>query len=246
MPLRAGKWRQTGPEILTKPSSGKSENERMARLVREAARGYSRPAGKHPASREQEEDDILRDFLCRIFETDRKVRQEGQQTDKEALVTLYTARSFSSPEAMGRATGAVRELLQINRRVAAGLQMALGQVKGRIEAARWSDRDKVRFWREFAEGFESKFQFRFEVLESQELWAKATAEAYEFVLCHSDQLRFEGKAVHATSRETGREFIEKLKRAKRCREEFRAAAARFYKAQNAALVHWDVPTPPAS
>ncbi|HVB33659.1 MAG TPA: hypothetical protein VNJ52_04690 [Patescibacteria group bacterium] len=224
--------------------TGGADGERIARLAREAAQGYSRPRGTPTASCQEQEDDILRGFLSRILEINRRVIEQNHQVDKEALAALYTARSFSSPEAMGRATRAVRELLQVNRRVAKDMQRALRDVKGQIESAKLSSLEKALFWREVAEGFATKFQPRSEILEMQQMWAETTTETYEFALCHSDQLRFEGKTVRASSGEVGREFIEKLKRAKHCRDEFRAAAARVHQKEAAVLSELGVAKPP--
>ncbi|HVC00104.1 MAG TPA: hypothetical protein VNJ12_12340 [Candidatus Dormibacteraeota bacterium] len=225
---------------------GGPESARIARLVREAAQGNPHPARTLPAGRDREEDDILRDFLALLFDINRKVNEQSKETDKEALAALYTARSFLSPETMGRATRAVRELFQINRRVAAEMRIALDGVKGRIEGAQWSEGEKTLFWREFRQGFAAQFRLRSELFETQEMWARATSEVYEFALCHSDELRFEGKTVRASSREVGRQFVGKLKHAKHCREEFRAAAARLHEEQVTLMIQRGVAAPPAS
>lgn len=245
-PAGAGRSRRSELETLTPVPSDASERERMTRLVREASGGCSRSAQSLPSGREQEEDDILRDFLSLVFEINRQVTREGGQSDKQALASLYTARSFSSPEAMGRATRAVRELFQVNRRVATGVQKAFDRAKRQVKAAKWSDEDKLLFWSEFTEGFAAKFQLRSVVLESQREWVESTAEVYEFALCHSDELRFEGKTVRASNREIGREFVAKVRHAKHCRDEFRAAAARYHRAQASVLIHGGATAPPVS
>jgi hypothetical protein len=220
-----------------------ADGARIARLAREAVQGYSRPAGKAPACREEEEDDIFRDFLSSMLEINRQIGRQKDQVDSEALATLYTAKSFATPEAMGRATRAVRELLQTNRRVAGQMERALGHAKSRVESSKWTSLEKALFWREFAEGFATKFQLRSELLEVQRVWTEATSEAYEFALCHSQQLHFEGKTVRASNREVGRGFIEKLKRARVSREDFRRAAAEIQEERAAVLAKWDIAEP---
>lgn len=222
-----------------------ADREHLARLIREVRQGHRSPAGTHPASREEEEDDILRDFLAEIFAINRRVIEQKGETDREGLTTLYTAKSFASPEAMGRATRAVRQLLETNRRIAEEMQRAQQRTKGRIEASPWSALDKTLFWREFSGGFAAKFQLRSAILETQQLWADATAEAYEFALCHSEQLRFEGKTVRASDPETGREFIEKLRRARNFRDEFRNAAAQIAQEQSSLPMEWKEADPTA-
>lgn len=244
-----GKSRGNGRARLAKKPAPKlperADRERFARLAREAAQGDSRPRRKASASCEEQEDEILRGFLSRVMEINSRVVRQNVQTDKEALAALYTAKSFSSPEAMGRATRAVRQLLQINGRVAEEMQRALRDVKGQIESAKMTSLEKALFWREVTEGFASQFQPRSEILQMQKMWAEATTEVYEYALCHSEQLHFEGKTVRASSREVGREFIEKLKLAKSCREEFRSAAARVHQEQAAFLTELGVAKLPA-
>ncbi len=127
---------------------------------------------------------------------------------------------------MGRTTGAIRQLLRTNQRLAGELERALGRIKARVESADWSQADKARFWSKIADGFLTRFKMRPTILEKQQRWTEETIDLYEFVLGHSDELSFDGKRVHASNRETGEEFLRRLRQAKQCRDEFRSAADR--------------------
>lgn len=215
-----------------------SDEERLARLMREVKNGYARRGRRKPSSRQEQEDDILRDLVAGVLDVNRRIKQQKSEVDREALGALYTARSFSSPEAMGRTTAAIRQLLHANRRIAGEIERVLTRIRGRVEASDWSPTDKIRFWREIANGFAAKFELRSEILDKQTAWSEATIDLYEFVLCHSEELSFEGKAVRTSDRATGEEFVRRLKRAKQSRDAFRAAAARNEEIQAGLLTEW--------
>jgi hypothetical protein len=215
-----------------------SDEERLARLMREVQGGYVGRGNRAPSSRGEQEDDILRELLAGVLDVNRRIKHQKSEVDREALGGLYTARSFSSPEAMGRTTAAIRQLLHANQRIAGEIERVLTRIRGRVEAAGWSPTDKVRFWREIANGFAAKFKLRSEILEKQTVWSEATIDLYEFVLCNSEELSFEGKAVRTSDRSTGEEFVRRLKRAKQSRDAFRAAAARNEEIQAGLLTEW--------
>jgi hypothetical protein len=108
----------------------------------------------------------------------------------------------------------------------------------RIEGADWAFAEKTRFWKEIASGFAAKFELRSEILDKQTAWSDATIDLYEFVLCHNEDLSFEGKAVRTSDREVGEEFVRRLKQAKQCRDSFRAAAVRNEEIQAGLLTEW--------
>lgn len=175
-------------------------------------------------TREEDQEDVFRELYAEVVAINHRIKRQKSDVDTEALSGLYTARSFATPEAMGRTTGAIRQMLRTNRRLAVELERALERIKSRVESAHWSRDDKVRFWGKITGGFLARFRMRPAILEKQERWTEATVGLYEFVLAHSEQLSFEGKTVQATDRETGEEFVRLLKRAKQCRNAFRAAA----------------------
>lgn len=175
----------------------------------------------------EEEEDIFRDLFAKVVEINRRIKEQKRDIDVEALSGLYTARSFATPEAMGRTTGAIRHLLQTNQRLAGELDRALEGIKARVETANWNRADKLRFWSKIADGFLNRFRLRPELLAKQEQWTRETVDLYEFVLAHSDELSFKGKLVQASDCETGEEFVRRLRRAKRCRDAFRSAAGRI-------------------
>lgn len=212
--------------------------DRLARLMREVQSGYKRSNGQKAESRRDQEDEIFRDLVSGVFEVNRRIKRQKREMDCESLASLYTARSFSSPEAMGRVAGAIRQLLAANRRIAGEIERVLSRIRARIQDMEWTVSEKTRFWQEIANGFAAKFELRSEILEKQTTWSEATIELYEFVLCHSEQLSFEGKSVRACDRETGVEFVRRLKRAKRFRDAFRAAAARNEEIQAGLLTEW--------
>lgn len=211
------------------------DRERIARLLREAFGSHSPVSAAAHEPRESEEDQIFRELFSRVLEGNRSVIQQVGQIDREALVTLYTSKSFSSPEAMGRATRAVRQLLQINRRAAAELLRAIRGVKGQIRATHWSERDKEQGWKEIQEAFAAKFGIRSGILKAQRKWAAATVQVYELALAHSHELRFEGKIVRTTDPELGREFGARLRLAKQHRNEFRTAMGQHQKERSSTL-----------
>jgi hypothetical protein len=214
-------------------------DHRIARLIRQVAAGSHTPPETHFAtSREEQEDDILRDLLSEAFEIGRRMERQRSSIDCGPLRYLYTARSFSSPEEMGRATRVVRLLLESNRRAAGQMQRAVARVKGRIEATAWSRVEKRKFWRDVTEGFVSRFQIRDALLDRQREWTEATIELYEFVLFHSDVFSFEGRLVRSRDDVAGREFLAKLNHAKQCREEFRRETLQAETAQDALLEKW--------
>lgn len=219
---------------------------RVARLVREAARGVSPPREGRPATREREEDDILRSLLSSLFQINRKAKERLREIDRGSLAALYTAKSFSSPESLARATRAVRQLLRANERVAEEMRQVLRRTRQRVESRAWAPAEKRAFWREAEEGFAAKFQFRSDAMEKQRAWTEATVDVYEFVLCHSEELRFDGKTARAGNREIGQQFIDKLKRAKQCREVFRAASGRIHREQSILLGQWGIDDLPGS
>jgi hypothetical protein len=212
--------------------------DRLARLMREARDGYTRQGRGKPTNRRDQEDDILRELVAGVFEINRRIKRQKGEIDHESLAALYTARSFASPEAMGRTTAAIHQLLDANRRIAGEIERVLARIRGRVEAADWTFGEKTRFWREIASGFAAKFELRTEILEKQKAWSDTTIDLYEFVLCHSDDLSFEGKAVRTSDREAGEEFVRRLKQAKQCRDVFRAAAARNEEIQAGLLTEW--------
>jgi hypothetical protein len=212
--------------------------DRLARLMREARDGYTRQGRGKPTDRRDQEDDILRELVAGVFEINRRIKRQKGEIDHESLAALYTARSFASPEAMGRTTAAIHQLLDANRRIAGEIERVLARIRGRVEAADWTFGEKTRFWREIASGFTAKFELRTEILEKQKAWSDTTIDLYEFVLCHSDELSFEGKAVRTSDREAGEEFVRRLKQAKQCRDVFRAAAARNEEIQAGLLTEW--------
>ena len=214
------------------------DEERLTRLMREARNGYTRHGQGKPSNRREEEDDIFRELVAGVFEVNRRIKSQKSEIDHDTLAALYTARSFASPEAMGRTTAAIRQLLHANHRIAGEIERVLARIRGRIEAAAWSATEKIRFWQEIANGFAAKFQLRSEILDKQTAWSDATIDLYEFVLCHSEELSFEGKAVRTSDRETGEEFVRRLKRAKQSRDAFRAAAARNEEIQAGLLTEW--------
>ena len=215
-----------------------SDEERLARLMREVKNGCADRGNRRPSSRQEREDNILRELLAGVLDVNRRIKHQKSEVDREALGALYTARSFSSPEAMGRTTAAIRQLLHANQRIAGEIERVLTRIRGRVEAANWSPADKVRFWGEIASGFAAKFELRSEILEKQTVWSEATIDLYEFVLCHSEELSFEGKAVRTSDRTTGEEFVRRLKHAKQRRDAFRAAAARNEEIQVGLLTEW--------
>jgi len=206
--------------------------------MREAKNGYTRRGRRKPTSRQEQEDDIFRELVAGVFEVNRRIKSQKSEIDHEALAALYTARSFSSPEAMGRTTAAIRQLLQANRRIAGEIERVLTRIRGRVEACDWSPAEKTRFWKEIAHGFAAKFELRTEILGKQTAWSEATIDLYEYVLCHSEELSFDGKAVRTSDRDTGEEFVRRLKLAKQCRDAFRAAAARNEEIQAGLLTEW--------
>ncbi|HEV2386767.1 MAG TPA: hypothetical protein VGS20_05870 [Candidatus Acidoferrales bacterium] len=215
-----------------------AEDERIVRLVRQAAAGRTRERGETPASRRDEEDDIFRDMLAGVFAMNRRIASRRAEPDRGGLQQLYTADSFSSPEKMGRATRAVRQLLEDNRSIAREMQAIVTQVKARVEAARWPEPDKGKFLAEVDEGFAAKYRIRARILDALRRWSEATADLYELVLAHNDTLQFDGKTVRARGRETGSEFMQKLETAKRCRDEFQQAAAQLHSAQADLFKQW--------
>jgi hypothetical protein len=221
--------------------AGHSPNEeRLMRLMREAKDGYTPGDRGKFSNREEQEDDILRELVAGVLEVNRRIKRQKSDVDHEALAALYTARSFATPEAMGRTTAAIRQLLHANRRIAGEIERVLARVRGRVEAAEWNFVEKTRFWQEIASGFTAKFQLRSEILDKQTAWSDATIDLYEFVLSHSDELSFEGKSVRTSGRETGEEFVRRLKNAKQCRDAFRAAAARNEEIQAGLLTEWGI------
>ena len=225
--------------VASAPAAGRdADDERLARLIREAKKGYSQPAGRKPANRQEQEDDIFRELLASVFEINRRIKRQKTEIDRESLAALYTARSFSSPEAMGRTTAALRQLLEANRRIAGEMERALARIQSRVETAAWSRVDKIRFWRQIADGFAVKFKLRSEILEKQAAWTETSVDLYEFVLAHNEELSFEGRAVRSSVRETGEEFVCRLKLAKRSRDAFRAAASRNEEIQAGLLTEW--------
>lgn len=204
----------------------------MARPFRRGQTGHTNPdvasrslqaTNAAPEKPLDEEEDLFRELFAEVVEINRRIKRQKSSIDAEALSGLYTARSFSSPEAMGRTTGAIRQLLRTNQRLAAELERALERIKTRVESAHWSRADKMRFWNKIADGFLARFRMRPGILEKQERWTEATVDLYEFVLGHSDELSFEGKTVQTSHRETGEEFVRRLRQAKRFRDAFRAA-----------------------
>jgi hypothetical protein len=85
--------------------------DRLARVMREVRNGYTRHGGGKPPNHREEEDDILRELVAGVFDVNRRIKRQKSEIDHESLAALYTARSFASPEAMGRTTAAVRQLL---------------------------------------------------------------------------------------------------------------------------------------
>jgi hypothetical protein len=180
-------------------------------------------AGKPP----EEEEDVFRELFAEVVEINRRIKLQKKEIDVETLAGLYTARSFSTPEAMGRTTAAIRQLLRTNEHLAEELERALERIKARVRTANWSQIEKRRFWNEIADGFLTRFRLRPAILEKQTRWTDATIDLYEFVLAHSGELSFEGKSVRSSDRETGEEFVRLLRLAKQYRDAFRAATDRI-------------------
>lgn len=205
---------------------GMAGSSRPGRTAHRSSRSASRSLQTTDAGPERpldEEEDLFRELFAEVVEINRRIKRQKSDIDVEALSGLYTARSFSTPEAMGRTTGAIRQLLRTNQRLAAELERALERIKTRVESAHWSRTDKMRFWNKIADGFLARFRMRPAILEKQQRWTEATVDLYEFVLAHSDELNFEGKTVQTSNRETGDEFVLRLRRAKQFRDAYRAA-----------------------
>lgn len=218
----------------------RADEDRLARLMRKARNGYTRHDKGKPSNRREQEDDIFRDLVAGVFDVNRRIKRQKGEVDHEALAALYTARSFASPESMGRTVAAIRQLLHANRRIAGEIERVLARIRGRVEAADWTFAEKTRFWLEIANGFAAKFELRAEILDKQTAWSEATIDLYEFVLCHREELSFEGKSVRTSDRETGEEFVRRLKQAKQCRDAFRAAAVRNEEIQAGLLTEWGI------
>lgn len=183
----------------------------------------------------EEEEDVFRELFAEVVEINRRIKRQKSEIDHETLAGLYTARSFSTPEAMGRTTAAIRQLLRTNQHLAGELERALGRIKARVRTANWSQVEKRRFWNEIADGFLTRFKLRPAILEKQTRWTEATIDLYEFVLAHSDELSFEGKSVRTSERDTGEEFVRRLRLAKQYRDAFRAATDRIGEVRGEAL-----------
>lgn len=175
----------------------------------------------------EEEEDVFRELFSEVVEINRRIKLQKSGLDVETLAGLYTARSFSTPEAMGRTTAAIRQLLRTNQHLAGELERTLERIKARVRTANWSRMEKRRFWNGIADGFLARFKLRPAILEKQTRWTEATIDLYEFVLAHSDELSFEGKSVRTSDRQTGEEFVRLLRLAKQYRDAFRAATDRI-------------------
>jgi hypothetical protein len=244
--LRPAGTKRTGaaiaPEVaktgLVRGGSAVTDDSRVARLLREVAQGYSPPARRARPTREEEEDNIFRDLLADSFEISRRMQRQRSGLDLEALRWLYTARSFSSPEELGRTTRALRVLLDSNLRAASQMRRAVARVKGRIEATAWTSEEKQQFWKDVTEGFTNRFQIREELLDRQREWTEATIELYEFVLANSEGLVFEGRRVRSREEDTGQEFLRLLDHARGCREGLRRDAAEADAEHESLLEKW--------
>jgi hypothetical protein len=215
--------REDEPPRAGRGMAGSFRNGRTAHKNPDVASRSFQTTNAGPERPLDEEEDLFRELFAEVVEINRRIKRQKSGIDAEALSGLYTARSFSTPEAMGRTTGAIRQLLGTNQRLAAELERALERIKNRVESACWSRADKMRFWNKIADGFLARFRMRPAILEKQARWTEATVELYEFVLAHSDELSFEGKTVQTSDRETGEEFVRRLRQAKRFRDAFRTA-----------------------
>lgn len=225
------------PESSASPAA--SFDSRFAELVRMVA-GADSPSGaaSEPTLTLGEQAIGLREFLAEIVRISRQTAQERSSPELKPVGALYTARSFSSPEEMGRSIRAIRLFLHINERAAAQFEYALARIRGRIEATHWEKPETRKFWVAVERLFTESLLERSQLLDLQKQWTEASVDLYEFVLTHADRLIFEGRLVRSRDHESGRDFLQKLHLAKQCRDIFRRQSAKISEISTSLAQKW--------
>ena len=210
------------------PRAGKTPQQ----IVREAA-GTKPVDNSIPDSKV---DRLLRDFLADMLAV-RKKHDADAAPLTPVLSNLYSAESFSSRKQMEDAIAAVRKLVEVDGEITDKLQHAPQDFQARLDRAGLSPADREGAMRGFQQGFGDSgalTQYH-EVRASEEKWADATVDLYNFALQHASRIKASGGKIVIADKAVLRDFNVKLKNSGDLRDKMAAANQHLVEIQAAAL-----------
>lgn len=200
----------------------------VADLIREAS--GAKPVDMR-GSFENAQDALLREVV-REFLDGVKAHEQKAAALRSDLQALYSAASYSSPEAMKRSADAVRNVTQLDHQFVVQLEQWPAHVQQQVVQSHISDKDG------FMKGFNETFtNSRVVVLRKQgdEIeahWCEATLALYNFALAHSGQIRVKNEHVIIDDANMRAQFNNLLRESREQRKKMTDANTELAKLQN--------------
>ena len=219
--------------LMELSSLRKDPNVEVADIVREASGTKLSHGG---GAFESRQDKLLREVMTELLDNAKAYREKAHDAQAE-LHALYTAESFSSPEAMGRTRDSVQKITTLDHEFVLQLKQWPAHVREQTAESSLSESEKQAFLKGFDESFSNSeimaLRSQEDQIESQ--WCKDTLALYDFARSHAVRIHVKDASILIDEDTLRTQFNDLLKQSRERRQKMVDTNVQLDKLQQASL-----------